>query len=423
MTGVVKVASVYKVEPFVGEQDHAISSQLHTAQQRLLHLRAQLQASRSEAERLSPFEEGHGKERPYPTTTHISQLPAHLGWESTALTRSLRQTQPLAKAEDKPVQLTETAVPPTVSPQAPHPTFPKTIKVYPDLAFGLLGEAQVAAGRLWLLLQVVDGQGRGWIAEKQARSVFTGKRGALRFCGVRQLRNLLAQGEGVFWQRENGRIWLRSMAKVAFALGIARLKMRPVAVPVRVLTQNIGTVRAHLYATFHSSRTQQKAKKPIARTTVSGLTQVQPRTQRRYERQAGVKRQAQFAIGGQATAENLQVRGWEQGQAVFQFKDFKGKQGQSGKNYVAWQLPNSYVGPHAQQPKGRQKRINRALTDLFMQGMTGNGQCSSVARRFFDNGRLAAKSYLRNPAKDHYWRGVGNGRYQLWQVMENCELK
>jgi hypothetical protein len=90
---------------------------------------------------------------------------------------------------------------------------------------------------------------------------------------------------------------------------------------------------------------------------------------------------------------------------------------------VAWQLPNSYVGPHAQQPKGRQKRINQALTDLFMQGMTGNGQRTTITQRFFDNGRLAAKSYLRNPENDHYWRGVGNGRYQLWHVMDSNEVK
>jgi hypothetical protein len=58
-----------------------------------------------------------------------------------------------------------------------------------------------------------------------------------------------------------------------------------------------------------------------------------------------------------------------------------------------------------------------------MQGMTGNGQHAKIARRFFDNGRLAAKSYLRNPENDHYWHGVDNGRYQLWHVMENCQIK
>lgn len=158
-------------------------------------------------------------------------------------------------------------------------------------------------------------------------------------------------------------------------------------------------MRAHLYATFHSSRERtERPSGPIARTTVARLTAVAPRTQRRYERKARVKRQAQFAIGAAANTESMQARGWEQGRATFAFwKDFNGQQGHGGKSYVAWQLPNSYVGPHVQQPKGRQKRINRALTDLFMQGMTGNGQRTKITRRFFDNGRSAAKSYLRNP--------------------------
>jgi hypothetical protein len=435
LSGVVKVASTCKAEPFVGKSGQSISSELQAAQHQLLQLRSQLYASRSKVrgEQVSSFETGRHNERPFPTPTSITQLPPHLGWESAAVTQAMRQTARKA-LQHNPIQVGPTAVlvETAVSDSAPPPSLPETIKVYPDVAIGLLREEQVAAGRLWLLLQAVDAQGRGWIEEQATRRWFTDKRAPLRFCGVRQLRNLLARGEGTFWVRGNGRIWLRSVAKVAYSLKVPRLRMRPVAVPVRVLRQKIGTVRAHLYATFHSSRSQSnQAKKPIARETVARLTQVQPRTQRRYERKAQVKRQAQFAIGGQATTDNLQARGWEQGQATFQFKDFIGKQGPQGKSYVAWQLPNSYVGPHVQQPKGCQKRINRTLTDLFMQGITGNGQRARVTRRFFDNGRLAAKSYLRNPENDHYWRGMDNGcfgdaqhkRYQLWQVMEKCQMK
>ena len=413
----------------MGKLGHAISEELQAAQQRLLRLRSQLYASRmgedAGPEQPPLFEEAGVVERPS-STPFIAQLPAHLGWESAAFTQTMRQAQPTASLA------VATAVSPQDAPASPTRLFPETIKIYPDIAIGLLRQNQVAAGRLWLLLQAVDTAGRGWLAETAARELLTSKRGAWRFCGVRQLRNLLAEGEAVFWVRRDGRIWLRSVAKVAFALGVARLNMRPVAVPVSALRQKIGTVRAHLYATFHSSRERRNgANGPIARETVAHLTDVAPRTQRRYERKARVKRQAQFAIGGQASVANLQARGWQHGQATFQFKDFNGNQGQPGGSYVAWQLPNSYVGPHAQQPKGRQKRINRALTDLFMQGMTGNGRCLKVTRRFFDNGRLAAKSYLRNPEHDHYWRGRGNGcfddaqhkRYQLWQVMENDAIK
>ena len=431
LTGVVCVAFACKVEPIVGKLSLAISKDLQAAQQRLQLLRLQLQTTRSQAQQPLP-ETLQTEKRPFhATTTAIGQLPAHLGWESSAVTLSLRQSSsnatysPTVQANYAASNV-ETAVSP------PHPKPPKTIKVYPDVAIGLLRQEQVAAGRLWLLLRVIDNQHRGWVDEAEARKLLTGKRSALRFCGPRQLRNLLAKGEAIFWVRQDGRIWLRSVAKVAYALGIPQLKLRPVAVPVRMLSQTIGSVRAHLYATFHSARTKaNQASNPIARATVAKLTEVQPRTQRRYERTARVQRQPQFAVGNRVTVETQQTCAWQQGCASFKFKDFKGKQGEAGSSYVAWQLPNSYVGPHAQRPRGRQKRINRALTDLFMKGMTGNGQGSQVevtpqkvvARRFFGNGRLAAKSYLRTPEHDHYWRGRGNGRYQLWLVMAGSESK
>ncbi|MBP9503248.1 MAG: hypothetical protein KBF17_13895, partial [Candidatus Promineofilum sp.] len=43
------------------------------------------------------------------------------------------------------------------------------------------------------------------------------------------------------------------------------------------------------------------------------------------------------------------------------------------------QLPNEYTGPHAVLPRGRMKRLNRALADLFHNGMTGNGEPPAAA--------------------------------------------
>ena len=113
----------------------------------------------------------------------------------------------------------------------------------------------------------------------------------------------------------------------------------------------------------------------------------------------------------------MQEKAWQQGHATFTLTDFNGKQGQAGKSYLAWQLPNSYSGPHAQLAKGQQKRINQELTDLFMQGMTGNGRGSRLNRRFFDNGRFAAKAFSKTQ-QDIYWKGSGNRGCQFWHVLE-----
>ena len=284
----------------------------------------------------------------------------------------------------------------------------QTIKLYPDVALGMLRQEKAAAGRIWLLLRHLDEAGRGWIEIDAARERLTRKDSPWRVCGRRQLRNLLNAGEDIFWTRRNGRIWLKSAAKTAQALGVTRLQNRPVALPVSTLLGTIGEVRAHLYASFHSGRTDA----PISRAALEEISGMQRRTQRRYERTARVRRRRNFAIGGPAAGEKGEERAWRQGNAAFQLKDYQGKQGAAGKTYLAWQLPNSYAGPHAAAAKGRQKRINRELADLFMQGMTGNGQDNRLTRRFCRNGRSAAKLFSRT-GEEVYWRGKEN----LWYVI------
>jgi hypothetical protein len=98
-----------------------------------------------------------------------------------------------------------------------------------------------------------------------------------------------------------------------------------------------------------------------------------------------------------------QERAWRQGRALFRLTDHHGQQGAPGATYLAWRLPNTY-GPargHQQRPKGRQKRINRQLADLFTKGMTGNGR-TAIAKRYFAG---AAAAFRR--AGEQGGRGAG----------------
>lgn len=306
-------------------------------------------------------------------------------------------------------------------PQSPTPPAPPaTIKLYPDIAAGLFQRELTAAGRIWLLLRHLDAVGRGWLDLADVRAQLTTKTSPWRVCGWRQLRNLLNEGDEIFWVRNDGRIWLRSTAHVAAALQVNRLSLPPVALPVSILTLRIGQVRAHLYASFHSSRTgkveaaSSSPSAPIARDTIASLTHVIPRTQRRYEKAARVHAHRNFAIGGKEHEAALEEAAWQHGQATFRLNDKIGRQGTKHQSYVAWQLPNSYTGPHRLQPKGQQKRINRALSDLFMQGMTGNEQ-RLIEKRFYGHGRAAAQVYNRGVTHDIYWY---DGRTGVWHCLE-----
>jgi hypothetical protein len=303
----------------------------------------------------------------------------------------------------------------------------------------MLRDGQAAAGRIWLLLRYLDKDGRGWVYVDEARNRFTKKQSAYRVCGWRQLRNLLHQGQGIFWYRDKKRIWLRAASKVATALNVDRLAGRPVSVPVSALLEGIGNVRAHLYAGFHGGRIKDTQHKlpamPIARKTLAEITGVGRRSQRAYELKIGLKVRQNFAIGERTDLERRQNQAWLHGQALFEIKDYRGRQGKRGRTYLAWQLPNTYESIHKQQPKGRQKRINRELADLFMKGMTGNGeeeverQSSSgqqkFAKHYYASGALAAKAYDRNPGQDkNWWReNTVRNRLGVWHVLPALEKR
>ena len=366
-------------------------------------------------------------------TAAIAAAPAHLGWGSEALTAVVRQRrqQKSGGAADEqdwlarlaaqlpapsPQPLTPNPQPPATNPQLPTDAW---VKLYPDIGLGMLRREMAAPGRLWLMLRYLDQQGSGWLRIDIVRQLLTAKSSALRLCGKRQLRNLLRDGEGVFWTRDKERIWLFSAARVAYALGVERLSGQPVALPVTALLAGIGHFRAHLYAAFHSGRKGM----PIARDTLAGLSGVGRSSQRAYESRANVKVQANFAVGELAQEENRENRAWVQGQALFELKDYRGEQGKKGKTYLAWQLPNSYTGQHQNCPKGRQKRINRTLKDLVMKGMPGNVGGTVGTRRpeklYYPNGKLAAKVHGRQPERELYWQQhrTGNGRFTVWQQL------
>jgi len=123
---------------------------------------------------------------------------------------------------------------------------------------------------------------------------------------------------------------------------------------------------------------------------------------------------------------DLENRAWRHGRALFIYKDHQGKLGSAGAEYSAWQLPNSYHGPHDLRPKGRQKSINREIADLFTKGKTGNSALQEgrsvsldrLSRRYFNNGQAAAKIYNLDPGQDRYWKGNkrGSSSNQIWHV-------
>ncbi|MBK7180759.1 MAG: hypothetical protein IPH82_26880 [Chloroflexi bacterium] len=369
----------------------------------------------------------------------VAALPPHLGWESTAVTAHLRQlstingqllianggeaatagnlAQPEANDNSLPDQLLASAADGdgAADYRQPEGQRPSVITMHPSLALALLQQERVAEGRLWLLLRALDEHGRGWWQRREITAVLTGSATAVLtgetshppLCTPRYLRQLLAQGEGLFWrQDEAGKVWLRGQAKVAADLGLRRLRGRAVSLPLDILYRPIGELRAHLYASFHSGRGAEAG--PISRETLRDLSGASPRTQQTYERKARVRVQPCLAVGEPATAANLQEHAWQHGRAAFTFTDPLGQRGRPGRSYQARRLPNCYHGPH---PTGsRPRRLNRQLAGLCHQGDAGNGRLDGWV-----NGRWAERRYYTAGATAvQGWTGGGGQTWVYW---------
>ena len=207
----------------------------------------------------------------------------------------------------------------------------KTIVVHPTILLAMLKQHLEAPGRVWLLLRAIDRDGRGWLDLEDIRHHLTKKDSPRRILGWRRLRQLLAQGEGLFWRRdEQDRLWLSGAHKTAYKLDSGRLQGFPVELPVSALLGGIQAVRAAFYATFHGGRDS----KPISRETLESLSGIPGRTQLEYDRVARVERRRNIAIGERYSQEHAQDRAWKQGRVVFQFVDTEGRQGRQGREYV-----------------------------------------------------------------------------------------
>ncbi|MCB0009336.1 MAG: hypothetical protein KDE04_22885, partial [Anaerolineales bacterium] len=364
----------------------------------------------------------------------VEHLPEHLGWRSEPLSQHLRQRR--AAAEGQPAgtagdpwwvtaaaQATPCAESASVQFSSDEPDqLPSWVKHYPDIGLAMLREAKTAPGRLWLMLRYLDQAGQGVFCLNEISQTLTNKTSPYRLCGKRQLRNLIRDGNGLFWARDKTHLWLRSAAKVAFALGVGRVTNRPVALPVAALTEGIGAFRAHLYAAFHSGRTKEtpagSQAMPIARDTLARLSGVSRSGQRIYEVGASITTRINYAIGETYSKEAYRERAWEKGNAVFVLQDYRGRQGRAGQRYIAWQLPNSYVGAHPQRPKGRQRRINRELKDLVTKGMPGNversGKFRAVGQRYFAEVKKAVRRLANEPGNERYWPSGSRGFQLSW---------
>jgi hypothetical protein len=350
----------------------------------------------------------------------VQALPDHLGWESDLVTRAIRrQTKPEPEAAPAPAPAyfpPPAPIPPPIESDAVAAPRECAVVLYPSLSAVILKQDLEAPARIYFALRSLDREGRGWYRLSETRKLLAMRSSPWYAVSRRQLHNLLATGEGIFWQQEGGGVWLRSPARVAAALGVYHLAGRAVLAPAAEFLGNVADVRAHLYASFISGRPH--ADMPISRETITAVTGVDERTQKAYERRVKISATANFCIGQRLDAETTQEQAWRnRGKGAFELTDKKGMQGKPGEKYLAWQLPNSYHDKHETLPRGKQRRVNRELKVLLTQTAAGNsGVSADHPRRYYPNGGQAAKQHsrTRDPV---LWRRAPGQRTTVWHEL------
>ncbi len=267
----------------------------------------------------------------------------------------------------------------------------------------MLQAKEVAIGRVWIVARGMDPDGSGRVPLRDLYEKIT--------MGQRRWRQLLALGEGKYWQVSGGMLYLHSQARAAARLGIQRMRSGVVAVSLAKMAQSVKAAKAVLWNAVHSGR---HATRPISRAVLAGLGVKDPRSQRELERLERVRVVQQYAIIGPDEAYSRQ-RAIEWGEPVFVVKDYKGVMGKRGRDCLARHLPNCYTGTLKPVTHGK-KWFNRQLRKLHDQG-PGATTRPQIEQVFFADGKRAGRAWEKNSEQDTYWpiarRGIERGWWGL----------
>ena len=354
--------------------------------------------------------------------------PSPLSWSlrnATVQLAALRATHglqpPTAVSQPAPSpaqQITspeETAVSQPAQETAVSSALVTSVKVWPGLGAAMKQNQFGPHYRLHVACQVIDPTGSGRVAIEAIRAAFTKKQNGRFLFSWRRVRQILNDGDGRFWNwnRKTDIIYLRSVTVLGRRVSLSRVD-RAVMIPATAVFSGQGKFNAHLHAAWLTAHGGEN--KPISQAAITAATAVPGRTQRRYNRAANVRRRVNLEIGQRHTQETQQETAWQHGRASFEFVDAQGRQGKPGGRYRARRLPDSHQPRHSLAPVGRRRKINQSLASLVNNEEPGSSG-ERLTKRYFANGREAARAFNRHPNQAVYFPTGRAGDCSVWSVL------
>lgn len=259
-------------------------------------------------------------------------------------------------------------------------------KVYPSLWATARQRGLDNALRVYWLAYHLEPDKRGKLSIAALREALTAKGSELRAFGWRRLRQVLGEGEGVFWTRSKDAsgalcLWRHSPRRVLEALDGGRMRGKPVSVSVYAIAEGKHAYSAAMLSAWHAGRDNGA---PISQAGIRRLTDVAESTQRTYQKTAKIEARRNIALlGKKYTPDAYRAALYEHGGGVFVIRGKHGAQ-------LARALPNSYTSSLEVLPRGRTRKINQHLVINAEQGKDG-----TVKRVYFEKPTSAAAAASR----------------------------
>jgi hypothetical protein len=270
------------------------------------------------------------------------------------------------------------------------------IKTYMEINLAALNAGEEKLIRVWYLARFLDEEGSGVVLAERVEELLA--------CSSRNFQRLLRQGDGKYWRRCKSKrglvLILIGFVRVSRRLGVFYEKgSRPVLIPLREFVGGVGRLRAALYSSVHALRDG----RPISRAVLKSITGIPERTQREYDKIAGVEVRRNFALADTVSLEREKraFRVWLRG----------------GTKGWGFQLPNSYRVSYPLGCRGMMSNVSlpkRALIDYYHFGRdrrlyffrSPKKLCRAIQRRHAEGGTYSLYSGMRIVSRVVWWREV-----------------
>ena len=135
-----------------------------------------------------------------------------------------------------------------------------------EVAVAAMREGMSSHYQLWLAARMLDEAGCGWVRWEDLCTAVC-QPGSWFMYQVPRLRQILREGEGLFWDVGKGRVWLRSLARVAGVFGLQRLGGEFVTIDRETAVAGAQRFRAVCFAAWLTNH-----KNPMTQATIERLT-------------------------------------------------------------------------------------------------------------------------------------------------------